>query len=144
MNTAVVPVSSTVCRQPNVSPTRRSTYAAKPLPLTIDTYVFQGSAWIPLVEPVLLTATPVWTTEIPGDSRNGQVDVDGRFRVQVSKRYGADVVNAKDLIRDGAFEQIANRVVVGCPAQLVFLKRSGLALASSVQPVVGPGGFSTP
>ena len=54
------------------------------------------------------------------------------------------MVNAKDLITDDAFEQIADRVVVGCPTQLEFLKRSGLALASSVQPVVGPGGFSTP
>lgn len=72
------------------------------------------------------------------------MDVDGRFRVQVSNRYGADVVNAKDVIRDGLFEQITDRVVVGCPAQVVFLKRSGLAQASSVQPVVGPGGFSTP
>lgn len=137
-------MSSTVCTQPNVSPTRRSTHAEKPLPVTIDTYVFRGSAGIPLVEPVLLTATPVWTTENPGDSRNGQVDVDDRFRVQISNRYGADVVNGKDLIRDGAFAQIADRVVVGCPAQLVFLKRSGLPLGSPVQPVVGPGGFSTP
>jgi len=72
--------------------------------------VFQGSEWIPLVGPVLLTATLVWTTENPVDSQNGQVDVDDRFRVQVSNRYGADVVNAKDLIRDGAFEQIADRV----------------------------------